>query len=307
MVLNGAAGALVDGGDQAGSLGAMFEAAGLRAHIVPQDAGTLPQRARLALERGAEMVVAAGGDGTIACTAQVLAGTGTPMGILPFGTMNLLAKDLGLPIGDVPAAVRVLAEGRPRRIDVGEVNGQVFLCASMLGLPARLARYRESERGHSALRLWTRMARAAVRALARGHRLHVALRLEQEIVRLRTTSLTVTVNPLDDGSSRRSSGRAFGRSCLDGGELAVYDIDRLGALATLRLSLRLLAGRWQDDAAVHERRAGRLAVASGRPSLRVMNDGEVRLLRPPLRYRIRPLALWVIAPAAHAVPDAGRE
>jgi diacylglycerol kinase family enzyme len=292
VVLNGAAGALVDRGDQGDSLREQFAAAGLDAQFIPQDAGTLPERVRLARRSGAWAVVAAGGDGTIACTAQELAGTDIPMAILPFGTMNLLARDLGLPIGDTAAAIRMVAEGAVRRIDVGEVNGQVFLCASMLGLPARLARYRESERGRSTLHLWTRMARAAIRALARGgHRLRVAVRLEQEMLRLRTTSLTITVNPLEDGT-----GRTFGRLSLDGGELAVYDIGRLGVGGLLRLALRLLTGHWHRDALVHVRRTRRLAVASGRTALRVMNDGEVRLLRPPLRYRVRPRALLVVTP-----------
>ena len=292
VILNGAAGALLDRVDQAGSLRALFEAAGLDAHFVPQDAGALPERARLALQAGASMVVAAGGDGTIACTAQVLAGTGVPMGILPFGTMNLLAKDLGIPVGDPAAAVRLLAEGQPRAIDIGEVNGQVFLCASMLGLPARLARYREGGRGQSTLLLWSRMARAALRAIIRDAPLRVALMLDRQTVRLRTASLTITVNPLEDGS-----GRTFGRTRLDGGELAVYEIGPLRIVGLLRLGLRMLMGHWRRDPMVRERRASRLAVGSGRTALRVMNDGEIRLLRPPLRYRIRPRALLVIAPA----------
>ncbi len=192
----------------------------------------------------------------------------------------------------------ILAEGRPRAIDVAEVNGHVFLCASMLGLPARLARYREGGRGSlSALRLWSRVARAALRAIAHDAPLRVALLLDNHAVRLRTAALTITVNPLDD-----SCGRTFGRSRLDGGELAVYAIGRLRPGGALRLLLRLLRGRWQHDPMVQERHVRRLAVGSGRAALRVMNDGEVRLLRPPLRYRIRPRALCVIAPAPEDAP-----
>lgn len=64
----------------------------------------------------------AGGDGTVACAARVLAGGAMPLGILPSGTMNLLARDLAIPIGDLAAAVVCLAEGMPRAIDVGEVG-----------------------------------------------------------------------------------------------------------------------------------------------------------------------------------------
>ncbi len=293
VVLNRAAGALLDNPDQTASLRTLFAAVGLDPTLIPNEAGNLPDRVRLALDSGAGTVVVAGGDGTVACAAQVLAGTGVCLGILPFGTMNLLAKDLGIPAGDTEAAMRILAAGQAREIDVGEVNGRVFLCASMLGLPARLARLRERGRGAGpAWRLWQRMARAALRAISRDARQTLELRTDREAVRLRTASLTVTVNALDDGSAR-----LFGRARLDGGELAIYVMRsvRLGDL--VRLGLRMLAGPWQRDAAVEQGRVGSVQIDARRRAMRVMNDGEVMLLRPPLAYKIRPSALRVIAPA----------
>src|SRR6202007_1583715 len=110
----------------------------------------------------------AGGDGTIACAAQQIVGTDIVLGILPSGTMNVLAVDLNIPVGDVAAAIAVLRDGRVREIDAAEVNGQLYLCGSMLGLPARLARYREMGRGKGSMtRLWLRFTRAAFRAFAR--------------------------------------------------------------------------------------------------------------------------------------------
>ena len=114
--------------------------AGLEAEFIAQDAGSLPDRVALAAKSGAEAVIVAGGDGTVACAGHALAGSDIPLGVLPYGTMNLLAKDLGLPIGDLPAALKAIAAGAIRTIDVGEVNGQSFLCASMLGLPVQLGR-----------------------------------------------------------------------------------------------------------------------------------------------------------------------
>ena len=298
VVLNGSAGALLEKPDAIKELKAQFEAAGLEPNFIPHDAGTLPERIALAAKSGASAVVAAGGDGTIACAAQVLAGTETPMGLLPFGTMNLLAKDLGIPVGDTEAAIRVLAAMQVRSIDVGEVNGHVFTCASMLGLPARMARYREGGRGHlSGPRLWSRMARATLRALAHGASMRIAVTAGQETVRARTTALTIAVNPIDE-----STGRTFGRPRLDGGELAVYQIERLRPLDLVRLALRTITGKVRQDPSVREMRAEQLTIASARRSLRVMNDGEVQLLRPPLRYSIRPGALRVIAPAAEPPP-----
>jgi diacylglycerol kinase family enzyme len=300
VVLNGAAGALLDRPDAVRSLIALFEQVGLEPRFIPVEAGTLPERMALARDGGAEAMVVGGGDGTIACAAEILAGTGVAMGILPFGTMNLLAKDLGIPAGNPAAAVRILADGHVREIDVGEVNGRVFLCASMLGVPARLARVREAARGGAPVRLWTRFGLAALRALTRRSRLSVALWLDGHVIRRRAPSLTVSANALDD-----RSGRLFGRSRLDGGELAVYVIRHLGLGDLARLGLALAVGRWRQDRAVEEYRVRRLAIGATGRAVRVMNDGEVMLLAPPLRYRIRPRALRVIAPPAAPMDEAG--
>ena len=291
VVMNGAAGALLDRADAAVELTTQFTAAGLAPHFVEQDAGNLPERIALATRMGVSVVVVAGGDGTVACAAQALAGSEMTLGILPFGTMNLLAKDLGIPVGDTEAALRVLASGTAREIDVGEVNGRVFLCASMLGLPARLARHREAERASSRLRLWFRFGSAALRGIRRDKKMRLAVGIQERIMRLRVSSLTIAANALDD-----PSGRMFGRSRLDGGELAMYVIAHLDVGDLARLAWAALRGDWQHTRAIREHRAGEIAIGADRASLRVMNDGEVMLLQPPLHYRIRPRALRVMAP-----------
>ena len=289
VVLNGKAGALLDQEEAGGMLEKALAEAGLTAVVIPQEAGSLPERIRQAGEAGAEAVVVAGGDGTVVCAGHALAGTGVPLGILPFGTMNLLAKDLGLPIGDVARALAVVASGTVRAIDVGDVNGHSFLCASMLGLPARLGRTREETRG-SGLRLLSRMAPAAIRLLRLARRTRVQLSLDGERTNVRVASLTVTVNGIDE-----TCGRAFGRTCLDGGRLGVYVIRRLGLTEAFRLCMRMVVGRWRSDEAVAEHSAGAVDIDSRR-SLQVMNDGELASLEPPLRYRVRPGALRVLVP-----------
>lgn len=301
VVLNGAAGALLEQTDAAESLHEFFRLAGFEPEFVPLDAGSLPERiaqaAEMARDTGGMMVVA-GGDGTVACAAAALSGTEIILGVLPFGTMNLLAKDVGLPVGAPGEAIRVLVEGAPRRVDVGEVNGQVFLCASMLGLPTKLARHREAGRRRRLppWQLWPGFLRAALRGMVRYAPLRIAMTLDHgPAIRLRVPSLTVTVNRLDDGS-----GRLFGRSGLDGGTLAVYAIRRLQVRDVIRLGWRLMTGRWKRDAAVDETVAREVEIHAPGETIRVMNDGEGTLLEPPLRYRVRPGALRVMAPR---VPD----
>ena len=293
VVLNGRSGALLDQKEAGGMLEKALADAGLEAHFIPADAGTLPERIKLAADSvatsGADAVVVAGGDGTVACAGHALAGSEVPLAILPYGTMNLLAKDLGLPIGNLEAALQAVAAGKVRAIDVGEVNGHTFLCASMLGLPARLGRTREETRG-SGFKLISEMAPAAVKLLRRARRLRVVLRLDGRRTRVRASSLTITVNTIDE-----SCGRTFGRTSLEGGTLGLYIIRRLGITEVLRLAVRMMLGRWRSDAAVAEHQAGEIDVESRRP-LEVMNDGELSSIAPPLRYRVRPGALRVLVP-----------
>lgn len=99
---------------------------------------------RQALEAGVDVVIAAGGDGTVRCVAEVLSGTGTPLGLVPLGTGNLLARNLGINIADPVAAAYDVLHGAERTVDVirtnldGADDGQVFLVMGGLGYDAAI-------------------------------------------------------------------------------------------------------------------------------------------------------------------------
>lgn len=286
LVLNEKAGAALAQAGFADSLPGLLAAAGLAAVDVPP--GPLPARLANAVESGAGVVAVAGGDGTVACAASLLVGRPVALGIIPCGTMDLLARDLRLPVADPEAALRVIAAGRRRAIDVGMLEDQPFLCAAMLGVPAHLARHREQGRAAGGgIGGWLRFAFAAWRAVRDRRRLHVVAEIDGRRVRLRTPALTVTVNALDD-----RSGRTFGRTRLDGGELVIYVV-RGGLLPA---ALRLLRGGVSHNPRVAVLRGRRIVLHSRRRALRVLLDGEERLLASPLRFTIKPAALQVIVP-----------
>jgi diacylglycerol kinase family enzyme len=301
VVINSAAGSLLGREAAEAEVARHLEAAGLDAILVPDHAGGLPARLDDAVAHGADAVVVGGGDGTIAAAASRLMNTLTALGILPLGTMNMLAKDLGIPLA-LDAAAEALAHGTVREIDVAEVNGHVYLCNSVIGSPSWLGRHRERHRGKASLRTRLAFALAGLRAFWR----HRPLRLRVQVdggraVRLWTRALSVANNRYAEGF-----GQVMSRPRLDGGELAVYVARRYGLWWWVRLFLGMLLGTWRGSRLVHERTAREVVIRSPRNGLRVMSDGEAQILAPPLVYRIHPGALRVIVPrvAEAATPPA---
>lgn len=288
---NVAAGSLIDGGLTPEALRERMQAAGLAVVAEPRPDAPLPERLEAAATMpGIDAVAVAGGDGTLACAAHVLVGRDMPLGILPLGTMNLLAKDLGIPL-DLDAAIAVLANSRVRTIDAGEVNGHVFLINSVLGLPARLARHREAKRGRMGLLDVARMAAGLLRHLGRYPRERAVLTLDGRMRRVRFRTLAVVC-----GDYREGFGEVLSRAGVDGGHLTLYLIETLSAARLVRLGLGFAVGEWRRLPELERHETDALTL-DARKALRVMNDGEVVLIAPPLRYRLRASALRVLVPA----------
>jgi diacylglycerol kinase family enzyme len=289
LVLNDRAGALLRNQSGGNELCASLQAAGF--DIVPIAPGNLPDRLAQARDCGADLVVAGGGDGTVACAAQELAGSDQVLGILPAGTANLLAKDLGIPVGAPDEAIRIMQAGEVRAIDVGFIGEHAFLCAVMFGSPARLGHHRELGREHgNGVTGWLRLALAFLRAARRHRAHHYEINVDGVHHMLRTAALTVTVNALADHATR-----LFGRMCLDGGELCVYALRPRSVFALARLAANVLRGHVTEDAAITVLRGQELQISRRSGSLRVLVDGEERLLQSPVYITLMPRALKVMA------------
>jgi diacylglycerol kinase family enzyme len=291
VVLNTSAGSLIGRHEAEAEVARHLESAGLDAVIVPDHPEGLMARLDDAIARGADAVVVGGGDGTIAAAAGKLMNTGTALGILPLGTMNMLAKDLGIPL-ELEAAADALARGSIRAIDVAEVNGHVYTCNSVIGSPSWLGRHRERGRGKASLRTRLAFAIAALRADWR----HPPLRLRLQVdagrpVRLWTRALAVANNRYAEGFNM-----FMARPRLDLGQLTLYVARRYGLWWWVRLMVGMFLGTWRGSRLVHEASAREVTIHSPRTALHVMSDGEAALLAPPLVYRIHPAALRVIVP-----------
>lgn len=268
-----------------------FAAHGMLADITLAHSGAeLIAAARAAVARGATLVAAGGGDGTINAVASVLVGTGIRCGVLPLGTLNHFAKDLKIPLG-LGDAVANLAHGRPVRVDVGEVNGRIFLNNSSLGLYPDIVRDRERQQRRLGRGKWLAFGWAALAALKRYPFLSVRLDVDGVAHARRTPFVFIGNNVY------QMQGLNIGeRERLDGGQLSLYVAQRPTRLGLVRLAWHALMGRLAeqrdfDVAAAHE-----LTVETRKSRLRVATDGEVTIMQPPLAYRIRPGALTVIVP-----------
>ncbi len=298
VILNRSAGSLLDLPPEATvrRLRAAFEAAGVEVEVAAVKAVDCSEAIRAACATDVEAVVVGGGDGTIATAANLVIPSGKALGVLPLGTMNLLARDLGIPL-EMDAAVAALANGTIRAIDVAEVNGEVFLNNSVLGLYPAMVQERERQRGQHGLRKWPAMALAALKAL--WHFPLLALRIDAGSGprRVRTPVLAVSTAPYDAGY-----GPVLRRSRLDAGVMGVYLGHHRSPLSMLRLLFRMTIGTWAEDEELDTLTATTLTVHSNRRRLRVANDGEVRRMKPPLVYRIHPGALKVLVPGPEGTP-----
>jgi diacylglycerol kinase family enzyme len=238
------------------------------------------------------MLVVGGGDGTVRTAARTLVGGRVPLGILPLGTLNRLAHDLAIPF-DPATAAAALATGVRTAIDVAEVNGEIFLCNSMLGLPPRFAVHRQALRGKSLAKRIAGYGRVLREFLASRHRITVEVEDDHSSRQVRALSVVVSNNLYGAQPSAKLL-----RESLSKGELGIYvSLHESGGHMAMAL-LRAMMGRWKSDPDLEFGKARRLKIhARHRRRIRVSNDGEVTKLVPPLLYAIRPQALLVVEPA----------
>jgi diacylglycerol kinase family enzyme len=239
-----------------------------------------------------DALLVAGGDGTVRAVAERMLGADVPLGILPAGTMNVLARDLGLP-NDLERAVDALLAAPVGRIDVATVNDVPFLCSSTLAVMPHLGRLRERARGQPGLHS-VRLLGRALRLVRRYPRMRLTIVVDQQAYQVRTRAVVVSCNPLAAGPPPMP-----GRDRLDAGRLAVYVTRDRTNWDLLTVATKLFHGSWQQDKRIRTYEGVTVEVRSSELALMsVMSDGELAQLSMPLRYEIKPRALAVLAPEA---------
>jgi YegS/Rv2252/BmrU family lipid kinase len=269
----------------------LFLAGGLRIDARLASTGAeLVTLIRAAANERPRLLVAAGGDGTISTAAEALAGTDTVLGVLPFGTLNHFAKDLRIPL-ELEEAVGIIIDGNSIAVDVGDVNGRVFINNSSLGMYPDIVRDRKRQETRLGRGKWRSLVWASIAAFRRYPFLTVRIEVDG------TKRVAVTPLVFVGNNEYIMEGFNIGaRERLDRGRLSIYIIKKHGRAALVRLALEALVGRLRQARDFEALMASDFVIDTRQKRILIAADGEVQPMEPPLHYRIRPRSLRVIVP-----------
>jgi diacylglycerol kinase family enzyme len=263
---------------------------GVPAQVFPVSAGYgVRATAQKAANDGYQVLVAAGGDGTVSAVASAAVSYGKRLGVLPMGTFNHFARDIGVPT-ELDAAVRALKSTRVAAVDLASVNGRSFLNTSSIGLYPRLVLESEAYR-RSGLTRGIAVTAGAISTLREFRPVYLRLRTAERAWEGFTPFVFVGNNEYAIQGSHIGS-----RARLDTGLLWVCTAFEPTRMGFLKLAAKAWFGRAIRDPDFHALGTTELWVDSKHHRLFVSFDGEVEQMATPLRYAVHPRALEVIVP-----------
>ena len=276
------------GGEAIAPLVERLKAGGVAATIEPFDA--LPEISRdiVRLRDTADLVIVCGGDGSVSSAAMAALESRLPLGIIPMGTANDLARTLGVP-ADLGKAADVIAAGHTRRIDVGTVNGHAFFNVASIGLSTELARGLDP----SLKRRFGRFGYvlAASRVLSKADRFRA--RITEKGLRIEASTYQIAI-----GNGRHYGGGNVveASASIDDGHLDLYSLEmrNVWKLALMLRSFRAgTHGAWRE---VRTARCIEFDVETDN-EMAVNADGEI-VTSTPAHFKVLPKAIAVFAPRA---------
>lgn len=292
VVINGTAGALRDGTART-ALEQLFSDAGVTIQLhqpaPDQLTGVLTDLAK----SRPDVIVVGGGDGTLSTAANILAGTNICLGILPLGTFNHFARDLNIP-QDLNEAIANIATNHRITIDIGEINGRLFINNASMGFYPYAVRKREQVRREFGLSKLPAMGLALLGLLWHLPVFRIRLSIDDRDHDTVTTSFLVLGNNHYEAEPLGT----VKRQALDQGGLSVFFTRRARRIDLLMVVLRLLIGKLEKSPELDEYWTEQIEITlkRRRKRLKIALDGEVTTMTSPLSARIRRQALSVIAP-----------
>lgn len=285
---------LNQGGGSAGDdarerVAAALRGAGIEGAVETVAGDKLAERAKAAVDAGASLVIVGGGDGSVSAVAGVVAGSAVRLGILPMGTLNHFARDLGIP-PDLDEAARLIASGSEHMVDVAMLGERPFINNVAVGLYPLMLVDRESQQQRLGRSKRLAMLIASLRTMRRFHAQRLVLTVDGGEARTDTPMLFVGNN--DYHVAMPSAGQ---RDALDEGRLCVMVMRSKSLPGFLAATFRALVGLGRP-ADMEQWNAKRLEVTSRGGCLTVAIDGESETIDTPFEITIRRRALRVAAP-----------
>lgn len=286
MVVNGSGGRASREGDALrDKLVKAFASSG--AAVDPQVVAGKEISATIESVRAARVVAVGGGDGTQGSAAALISQSGQTMAVLPLGTLNHLALDLGIP-AELDEVAAIAVKGAERSIDLAQAGDTVFVNNASVGLYTKLVRMRDAQ----SLPKWLATIPAAWTVLKglKARRLEIEMNGSRRCIE--TPLLFIGNNPYNLTGQRLGK-----REKLDTGMLGLNAVRHKNAMALIGFALRALAGKADPARDFVDIEDCREFVLHGSGSIDVAHDGEVTRMQLPLRFRSLPRALTVKVPA----------
>lgn len=247
-------------------------------------------RAAVSDHDGQQHIVVGGGDGSLSTAASLLSGSGISLGILPLGTMNLMARAIDMPL-DPAEAVKALIDAQPVNIDLLKVGGRKVLLHASIGLQPKIIRIRE------ALPYRTRFVRllngviAWLRATRKLRRLRISGKMGNRQFERMASAVLISNNVLPEGIAEMPVAHD-----MSGGQVAIYITESRKRGELVRLALATSLGVWRQSDLVEEFTTTELVIDADKDSLLVSADGELVTFDTPLKVSILPKSLSILMP-----------
>ena len=244
-------------------------------------------------------LLVAGGDGTVSAAARHLGGSGIALGILPLGTFNLAARDLGVPL-EIEEAARFLARAQPHAVDVMDVSGHCCLCTAIIGFYPEFAKTFE-RRDHGG-RWWKKTLKLVLGLpmfFEQARPLSLSWKGDQAEGAARTK-----FSAFVPGRYKAAAGIVPARTEFRSGRLTAYVGQQKHARAAVRGMLDYVFGRQEANPELLIFQSSRLELRGGaRKDCMLMLDGEILRLRFPILLQIKPEHLQVLTDAGNIADE----
>ncbi len=270
---------------------AAFRAHGWQVEFILAGPRDLRSRTQQVVAQAPGTIVVVGGDGTINTVASTCVEAKRPLGLIPAGTFNYVSRNLGVPT-EVAQAVAVITNGWVRQVDIGEINGRIFLNNAGIGLYAQMLERREQDKRRFGRRRLVAFF-SGMRSLLSSHPQYaVELVADGQTARHLTTTVFFGCNAL-----QLEDFNVTAAECLRHQKLAVLVLKLHSRWEVTVAACAALRGRLDEASTTEAFCASSIRVQTRRRALKVAIDGEIVLLRSPLDVTLHPGALQVFAPA----------